>query len=301
MTREQQLQWEARLGPFAAAAAILAALLPVVAALYIPLALQSTPKNVTDDAMALDMDPSVFIVGGSIAAISSLVLPGALGYLYRVSKYRRPETPTVTILLVVIGPVLFAVASVLSQIDRIEAAREFLSAGARTEERFRDLLQEPGISYWFGLPASLMMGFALVLVSVNAMRAGILSRFMGILGVIVGVLPVISELLRALVPLGGSGFLQIFWLGALAALFLGKWPGGRGPAWESGEPIPWPSAAQRREEAAGETSAASIPADDPTIEPEAARDEDEPAGDASDPRGGSVHPVSKKRKRKRRR
>jgi hypothetical protein len=45
---------------------------------------------------------------------------------------------------------------------------------------------------------------------------------------------------------GISAVIQAFWLGALGALFLGRWPGGRGPAWESGEAEPWPSAAQRR-------------------------------------------------------
>ena len=40
--------------------------------------------------------------------------------------------------------------------------------------------------------------------------------------------------------------IQAFWLGALGLLFLGNWPGGRGPAWETGEAVPWPSPQQRR-------------------------------------------------------
>jgi hypothetical protein len=43
-----------------------------------------------------------------------------------------------------------------------------------------------------------------------------------------------------------SSVIQAFWLGAVGLLFLGRWPGGRGPAWETGEAEPWPSAAQRR-------------------------------------------------------
>jgi hypothetical protein len=62
---------------------------------------------------------------------------------------------------------------------------------------------------------------------------------MGILGVITGAL-VVFQLT------GVSSVIQAFWLGALGLLFLEKWPGGRGPAWESGQPEPWPSAAQRR-------------------------------------------------------
>jgi hypothetical protein len=63
---------------------------------------------------------------------------------------------------------------------------------------------------------------------------------MAILGVIAGVLMVLR--LMPLVP----EIVEAFWLGALGALFLGNWPGGRGPAWETGEADPWPSAAERR-------------------------------------------------------
>ena len=87
-----------------------------------------------------------------------------------------------------------------------------------------------------GLAPSLAFGFSFVMISLSAMRAGLLSRFMGILGIIVGVLYVIPLLG------GGPPIVNIFWTGALAALFLDRWPGGRGPAWAAGEAIPWPSA-----------------------------------------------------------
>ena len=79
----------------------------------------------------------------------------------------------------------------------------------------------------------------------RARRVGLLSPFMGVLGAIAGALIVF--------PLAGiSTIVQAFWLGALGALFLGRWPGGRGPAWETGEAEPWPTAAQRRGARAGE-------------------------------------------------
>jgi hypothetical protein len=79
----------------------------------------------------------------------------------------------------------------------------------------------------------------MIMISLNAMRAGLFSRLMGILGIFVGVLLVI--------PLGVQ-ILQLFWFGALGLLFLNRWPGGRGPAWQTGEAIPWPGAAEQREE-----------------------------------------------------
>jgi hypothetical protein len=77
------------------------------------------------------------------------------------------------------------------------------------------------------------------MIALNAMRAGLLSRFMGILGIFVGILLVI--------PLG-IPILQLFWFGALGLLLLNRWPGGRGPAWQTGEAMPWPGAAEQREE-----------------------------------------------------
>jgi hypothetical protein len=61
---------------------------------------------------------------------------------------------------------------------------------------------------------------------------------MGVLGIILGALFVL--------PLIASPVIQLFWLIALGALFIGLWPGGgRGPAWETGEAIPWPTAQER--------------------------------------------------------
>ena len=75
--------------------------------------------------------------------------------------------------------------------------------------------------------------------------------------------------------------LQLFWFGALGLLFLNRWPGGRGPAWQTGEAIPWPGAAQQRAALEGE------PESEPESEPEP-----EPAPEPS-------RPASRKRRRKR--
>ena len=64
------------------------------------------------------------------------------------------------------------------------------------------------------LPAALAIASAYVLVSLNAMRAGLLTRFLGILGVIVGALVIIQ--------IGPFPVVQTFWLLALAVLFAGS-------------------------------------------------------------------------------
>ena len=74
--------------------------------------------------------------------------------------------------------------------------------------------------------------------------------------------------------------IQAFWLGAVGLLILGRWPGGRGEAWETGEAVPWPTTAQRR-------GLAPPPDGEPAPEPDG--DEPEPA---------PKRPSSRKRKRR---
>ena len=86
-----------------------------------------------------------------------------------------------------------------------------------------------------GLTGVLALGFWLVKGSLDAMRLGLLTRFMGVLGIALG---------PALV-LGFGLFVLPLWLIALGVLFLGCWPRGMPPAWSDGRAEPWPSAAER--------------------------------------------------------
>src|SRR5204863_6718194 len=110
----------------------------------------------------------------------------------------------------------------------------------------RDKLKSGSVTTvaYVGLIANLLLGTAFVLIGMHAMRAGLLSRFMGILGVIVGAL-------TAVPILGGAPVVQLFWLVAMGVLFLDRWPQGRGPAWDAVEEIPWPTAQDRRDAVAG--------------------------------------------------
>ena len=97
---------------------------------------------------------------------------------------------------------------------------------------------------------------------------------MGVLGIAMGVMLIL--------PLGIQPLLQLFWLSALGLLFLGRWPGGgRGPAWDTGEPIPWPSGADRLAPAGRGAGGQAPPPPEPA-EPQSPR------------------PASRKRKKKRR-
>ena len=77
-----------------------------------------------------------------------------------------------------------------------------------------------------------------MLVSLHAMNAGLLTRFMGYLGMFAGAL-VLFQIIQ--VPV-----VQAYWLVAVAYLISGRWPTGIPPAWRSGRAEPWPSSAELR-------------------------------------------------------
>ena len=81
-----------------------------------------------------------------------------------------------------------------------------------------------------GLVGQLSLALTFVLIALNAMRAGLLTQFMGIIGVIVGGLYVFQ--------VGPAPILQAFWLFTFVPLFLHRWPKGTPPAWTRGVAVP---------------------------------------------------------------
>jgi hypothetical protein len=139
------------------------------------------------------------------------------------------------------------------------AISDFL-AGPRTVDAALDISQG-GLTVFaqlLGLPGALGLALALVVISLNAMRVGLLTRFMGVLGMITGALMII--------PFGGPlPIVQAFWLLLLSVLFLGRWPTGQPPAWRTGNAEPWPSSAEQREQ---RRRAAAAARGEPVPEPE---------------------------------
>jgi hypothetical protein len=246
---------------------------------------------------------------GVLQSIGLLLLVPILWFLYRVTKYRRPQLPRIALILAVTAPIVVAVVTVASQVEVVNAAQTFVQQKTPAGEtlhalnqRAKDTLDTGTLRALsgVGLAANLALAFAFIMISLNAMRAGVVSRFIGIVGIIIGVLYVI--------PLGGPQILQFFWLGAMGLLFLGRWPGtGRGPAWETGEPIPWPSAADRHAARGEEPSAAGPPTlfggrgrRQPEPEPEDAAEPPELPEVADQAEGGETAGQRRKKRKKRR-
>jgi hypothetical protein len=234
--KQAQLEWEARAGRLAAYAAWVAVVLIVASLAYRISVLPKGANNVAQFLPQVKAHKNQFVVSGVLTALSALAFIPPLLYLFRVTRFRREELPSVTRILAIAGPVLFAICSVWFQFRQAHAADQFVAGAVKTNKHAESVLRDATTAVaGLSLGASIAMGFATLMISLNAMRAGLLSRFMGVLGIILGALFVL--------PLIASPIIQLFWLIALGLLFIGVWPGaGRGPAWDSGEAIPWPSA-----------------------------------------------------------
>jgi MFS family permease len=234
------------------------------------------------------------ILLGIVLALAAATIGLALTHLYRSVQARRPDLPRAIVVAAITGAVMLAVASLVQAIGGAIAAASFADSATQTAAAARDALRPPallvaGLLQVIGVFA---LALSFVLLALNGMRVGLLTRFMGVLGIIVGALFII--------PLGASlPIVQAFWLVALGALFLGRWPSGLPPAWATGEAQPWPSQQELREARAAKLGKDD---DEPERPRRAARREraEPPETPAPVMPERRPHPSSKKRKRKRR-
>jgi len=274
VTRDEQLEWEARWSRPVAVAAMLAALLTL---LSVPLFLPEDREGIgatADFLLSIDDNSGTYVASAVVSALAALLLIVVFLYLFRAVTARGPGVPRWFVYLVFGAPVAYAISRIAYAIEVVDSADEFASGGRVRgdvgDDRARDLLNASPVLGGLQIAGTVGVAFLFVMLPLRARRVGLLSQFMGILGAIAGALLVL--------PLAGvSPVVQAFWLGALAILVLDKWPGGRGPAWESGEAEPWPSPAQRR------AALAEPPADTPPT-----------------PEEIPERPASRKRRRKRR-
>ena len=286
MTTQEVLTWEERWSRPAALCAFLAAAMILAQVVLVQSAIEDRPgiEALPDFYLSVEDNSTPFLASGIAQGLGGLALMGVFLYLFRTTMHRGSPMPQWFIYIVVIGPLLYALAAVTGILDQIDKADQFTSQEVRRGERGDDVATDirnevDGLTIAFSYAGTIATAFLFVMLPLRARRVGLLSPFMGILGVICGALLVLPLL---------PPIIQVFWLVALGAIFLGLWPGGRGPAWESGEAEPWPSAAERRGLVA--------PKDEPG---ESLLDPSEPDGADAPPPEEPVRQSSRKRKRKR--
>jgi hypothetical protein len=286
---QKQLEWEARQRPRAAIAALLSAALTLGAEIFIGTALRDVPQasyleslqralqpgdlgtqpSLHIKAYEFVVDHAAALIGGNLArALGFVALGFALTFLAAATRARRPQLPRMAVPLALVGALLLAVAYVM-QASGISSISSFLD-GSRTVDEAQDVGRGSisTTATFVQLGGQLALAVAFVLISLNAMRAGLLTRFLGILGVIVGILTIF--------PIGPVLVVQPVWLLAVGFIFAGSWPGGVPPAWRTGRAEEWPGAQQ----AAERRRAARERKGRPAVAPEPAAEVEQPSRSA---------------------
>jgi hypothetical protein len=256
-----ELARERRFGRIAAVAAVVSGLALYGGVLWAQLAYSDAPDNKADRLRYFDRHAGEILASAVIQSVGMLLLAVVALHLYRAVKARKPDESVWVLVAGIYGPFGMALITVIQAVALTVIAGDFAGRASQPLAAAEDALEDPAllIPRYVGISAALALAFWLVKGSLDAMRVGLLTRFMGVFGIALG---------PAFVLQFGSLILPL-WLIALGALFSGRWPGGLPPAWESGEASPLPSAAERRAAAAetGEKAEAAEPGRNGEVDP----------------------------------
>ncbi len=197
------------------------------------------------------------IAGSLLASLAVLALTLALLLLADATIFRRPQTWSLARPLAIYGGIAFAVVGLGHQVIAAIETHNFAVGHDRSSHAVEQALTKGAanaIVQYVSLLAGLALAAGMIGVVLGSQRVGLLPRWMGILGIITGLL--------IFLPIGGAQ-LQIvpaFWMVMLGILFIGRWPNGDPPAWAAGEARPWPTAADRARAGGGRGAGKVAPA-----------------------------------------
>jgi hypothetical protein len=191
------------------------------------------------------------IAGSTLKAISLLALTLVLLLLFDATRFRRPQTWPPARLLVLVGGVALAMVNVVHQVVGSIQAHSFAVGHDFSSHAVDQALTKGAVNVggqYLDLLAALALTVGMIAVCVNAIRVGLLTRWMGVIGIFSGIL--------IFVPIGGATLeiVPAFWMVGMGILYLGRWPNGDPPAWAAGEARPWPTQAERRAEREEQTT-----------------------------------------------
>jgi hypothetical protein len=231
---------ERRFGRLAAAAAVVSGITLYAGGFWSQSIYSDRPdNNKPAELRYLDTHSGEILGSAIVQAIGMLLLAVVALHLYRATRARRPEEPVVVGVMAVYGPVALALVTVARAVALGVIAGDFSDRPTQTLKAADEAFDDPALllPQYLGISAVLALAFWLVKGSLDAMRVGLLGRFMGIVGIALG---------PAFVLGFGSLILPV-WLIALGGLYAGFWPTGLPPAWETGEALPWPAPDSRRD------------------------------------------------------
>lgn len=267
MTTVDRVSQELKLRPRFALLSALAGILLFAGTVVQSAGPQPKVQELTVQLLVTSKRTGLEILGALVNGLGLLGLGATLTFLFMSVRARKPEAAQATWIVAVIGAVVAAVGGIVYGILVSDKAHQFVTHGAQTYPEAARLLSGGGVAalQYGGLLGSLLLSVGFVLISLNAMRVGLLTRFVGYLG--------IGAAAASLLLIGSAPALliEVGWLLAVAYLLAGRWPNGDPPAWQSGQAVPWPSSAetrgQRQRPTAGRGAAGAKPGRRPSGKP----------------------------------
>ncbi len=275
---------------------------------------------------ASDESSTVWLAGAT-TCIGYLLLTAPLFFLFRAAQARSSRVRNQMVGLVLLGPLLLGLSAPLISGGTQEAANAYLDGSARqtltpaeaksecaderrdrSAEEFADEFPSSAgqtplaaceakvgeedrasnairdstlltIGQFASLAGGLSLVIGLLYTGLWTMRTGLLPRFWGSLGMAVGFASLI-----------GFSPLTFIWFIYVGVLLLGVLPGGRPPAWASGEAMPWPTPGEKAAESLQRDDSGAIDVDSEEID----------SGDPPQPPYGNGSGGGPPRKRKKR-
>jgi len=183
------------------------------------------------------------LAGTLLTALAVSALTIVLLFLIDATAFRRPSWPAAKP-LVMFGGFGVALLNLVHEVVLVIEAHRFVSRGDLSSKAVEKALLTSGSMGialgLLGLFAALALAVGMIATMMGTMRAGLLARWLSVLGILSGLL---------FLPFFGTPTLQLiptFWLVSTGILLMGRWPNGDPPAWAAGEARPWPTQAEQR-------------------------------------------------------
>jgi hypothetical protein len=229
-----QIQYESGVRLRYAILLFAAAILTVGAELIQAVGIHTNVQELTLDLITIHKRFPIDIIGATLTASGLIALAMALNWLGKSTRAREPMMRRWFGYLVIIGAAMSAVSAVCYQVAVAIQSNKFVNSGLQSYPQANHLT---GGGWLVGFPLAAQLGSILlaagfIFTALNAMRVGLVTKWIGYSGVLAGALVLFP--VGAIVPL-----IQAFWMLAAALLISGRNPSGDLPAWEQGISIPW--------------------------------------------------------------
>jgi hypothetical protein len=253
--RARQLEWEARWSRPAALASLIG-IVAIVAAIVVATQGVGTADGDSELLRNVDANRDAQLLSSLLQAIGVGLLAAPLYFLFRAANARSEAMRGQLVGVVVAAPIFLGVLAILSGLSTLSAASDFVAdevprliadGVALNSERANEVANDTiadaplrPLAAGFGLGGQLGFVIGMFYTAMHAMRAGLLTRFWGSLGMALGAVSFI--------------FFQfaLLWYVYLGLLLAGWAPGGRPPAWKTGEAMPWPTPGEKAGAALGD-------------------------------------------------